>query len=89
MEPIFFLVGNKIDCTSSDVEIKVATALNVAKRLGVPKEQVFRMSIKTGEGMDRFLDNVGSILAETMKPIVKQDNLILHRLEDDRSKCPC
>ena len=86
----YFLVGNKIDCSSSEVEVKKDSALGFANRFKIPHEQVFRISVKTGKGLDKCLNDIASILSETKLSVAPKNTVFLSDDDDkDDSKCGC
>lgn len=84
----YFLVGNKIDCGPSEIEVKPQAALGFAQRTGLPENHVFNVSAKTGKGLEDFLKNIALILSETSEP-TQPKNVIFHDSDEHDDKCPC
>lgn len=84
----YFVVGNKID--KDDVDVPEDLAIRMAQqRLKIPKEHVFRVSAKTGEGLEEMLVGITRILKETVKPADTKPVTMIADAEDDRRKGCC
>ena len=68
--PLFYLVANKIDL-HDEIEIPDKDALSFAKE---KKMEYFKISAKTGEGVDLLLNHiVNSLIKKYMQNIIKKD----------------
>lgn len=86
----YFVVGNKTDVSSDEVEVEEEKAVKIAEqRFHIPKKHVFRVSAKTGKGLEEMLVQISRILMETMKPSDQKPISIIADAEDDRSSSCC
>ena len=83
-----FLVGNKIDCTASEVEVQPETAQHFAEKHKIKSGHIFQISVKTGKGFSAFLSELAKILDKTMEPSVR-DNTAAKFVDDEEEKKPC
>ena len=85
-----FLVGNKIDCTASEVEVSPRTAQNFAETYKIKSNHLFQISVKTGKGISAFLSELAKILDKTIKPSVR-DNTSTKFVygEEEKKSCLC
>ena len=84
-----FLVGNKIDCTASEVEVSPRTAQNFAETYKIKSNHLFQISVKTGKGFSAFLSELAKILDKTMEPSVRDNTTKFVYYEDEKKSCPC
>lgn len=89
----YFIIGNKIDSCSTDIEIDEQSAFNFAQMLTIPKEHVFRISVKTAEGLDKLQNELGRILSDNMLPAKPHNTsnpfIDLHENPKEKPPCPC
>ena len=90
----YFIIGNKIDCLSSEIEVEEQAAMNFAQILQLPRDHVFRISVKTTEGLSKLQNELGRILSDSMlpaKPPTPTSNpfIDLHDNQKDKTPCPC
>ena len=67
-EPLIYLVANKIDLIGEE-QVTEEEAINFAKKIGI---KYFRVSAKTGEGINKLLEDIANSLIN--KFIKKIDN---------------
>ena len=82
----FFLVGNKIDSSSSEIDVKKEDAWNFAENKQIPKENVFEISVKTGKGLEEFMSSAATILNHIEYPS-PQTHVIIHSSTDEKKRC--
>lgn len=87
----YFVVGNKSDVSSGDIDVTEAEAFALAEeRLKIPKEHVFRVSAKTGEGLEQMLIDMARVLSAVQ--LEKPETLDMIKDEEDGRKSqrkPC
>ena len=83
-----FLVGNKIDCTASEVEVPPKTAQDFAQTYQIKSDHLFQISVKTGKGFSAFLSELAKILNKTMEPSLR-DNTSTKFARNDEEKKSC
>jgi len=88
-KPIFFLVGNKIDCTQTEIEISEELSQAFAKKRNIPAENVFRMSVKTSKGFSDMFSAVAKCLSANMKPTVQHNKEPFAKALQDKGACSC
>ena len=90
---LYFLVGNKIDETPGSIEVSENRAVSYAADvIKLPTENTisFRISAKTGEGLNNLLEEVARILSGSkhqQKP--DNDNIIIDRIDGGKKKGCC
>ena len=90
----YFIIGNKIDCLSGEIEVDEHAAINFGQMLQIPKEQVFRISVKSSQGLDILQNELGRILSDSTIPTkpARPTNPFIE-LHDETPKnsnpCPC
>ena len=68
--PVYFLAGNKCDL-ENECEVEEEVARNFAQKHNIPADNVFRISVKTGDGIDEMFANI-------LSKLVKECNKVLH-----------
>ena len=87
---MLFLVGNKIDCTASEVEVPPKTAHSFAEKYKIKCDHLFQISVKTGKGFSAFLSELAKILDKTMEPSVRDNTTTKFVVDEDETKsCRC
>ena len=91
-EPVYFLAGNKCD-KIHDIEVDERTAYNFAEKHNIPRENVFRISAKSGKGVNEMFLSILSKLSTSPKPYDKIDHVVptfedAYR-EDNKEKKGC
>lgn len=83
----YFVVGNKNDLSSGEVDVTEEYALQMAQdRFGIPGRQVFRVSAKTGQGLEEMLIEISRVLSETVQP-VEPDPFRIPPIIHDSEEC--
>jgi small GTP-binding protein len=79
-EPLFYLVANKIDLIGEE-EVSEKEAIDYAKEKGI---KYFRVSAKTGEGVNELLEDIANSLIVKFKRMIdnKDQNLIREITKD-------
>ncbi|XP_065674900.1 ras-related protein Rab-1B-like [Hydra vulgaris] len=70
----FFLLGNKIDSFSTEIDVNRNDAVNFAKNNNIPTDNVFQISVKTGNGFENFITSMATILSCGRGPFVPDIN---------------
>ena len=55
--PVYFLAGNKCDL-ENECEVEEEVARNFAQKHNIPADNVFRILMKTGDGIEEMIDNI-------------------------------
>ncbi len=71
-QPVFFLVGNKIDV--DDSEVKESSISAFCERHNIPEENCFAVSAKEDDGLDEMWQNIASDLMKSSTPHLKKNN---------------
>ena len=89
-DAMLFLVGNKIDCSASEVEVLPEIAHSFAEKFKIKSDHLFQISVKTGKGFSAFLSELAKILDKTMEPSVRDYTATKFFVDEEETKsCRC
>ena len=72
----YFIVGNKSDISAGEVEVRTGQVKAWASDiLNIPKEHLFRVSVKDGTKFDTMIQTIARILTETVKPVTRDERV--------------
>ena len=66
-QTVYFLAGNKMD-RKHEIEVEKEMIAHFAKRQDIPPENCFRISVKTGQGVEKMFSKIISTLSSTREP---------------------
>lgn len=86
----YFLVGNKIDENASEIKVDTAKAEHFSKNLEIPIAGNFRISAKTGEGVQEMFSSVLARIAATVAPAEPVTHIFAAAYDEpDGPGCKC
>jgi len=88
---LYFLIGNKLDL-NHEIQVSEETAKNFAESVKIPTERTFRISVKSGTGVDHMFSKAFNLLAKAMAPSQHNPDVALGwdtAQENESKNCPC